>query len=201
MIVDLYILYECGRRLGHGVLRPSLSAFFLGNLRAVAANPERGIGPYLSLLCAPVLGIALMYSAIVLWFAGAFGFFNHLGLGRFSGLAATPGSPFSFWDFLNYSAMTVTTLGHSDIAPDMWLAHVLSVAEWVAGTGWLLVSFAALTALLTPRFEEIAKRQGPPGGTAAGSGLSADEVKVLREEMRGLREELIQARAAGKVQP
>ena len=112
-----------------------------------------GIQPYLSVMIRPLVAFMGSYFVIIAWFAVVFYQFNRLNWGHFDKSFST------FWESLNYSMLTITTLGFDQFKPVDPLMQALTTLEAIVGTAWLVFVFAALTSYLGPYFAKIDQRR------------------------------------------
>jgi hypothetical protein len=125
-------------------------------------------GEYLKAMSLPVLGYALSYLLIVLWFAGCFA-----SAQRWAESGLTPDffpedialknlpEGAGFGEYVYFSLVTAATVGYGDITPVSGITKILTSAEILVGVGWTVVVFGAVIAYLTPRFAEIADSHRP----------------------------------------
>lgn len=56
-------------------------------------------------------------------------------------------SPFSYFDMLYYSLVTITTVGYGDITPTHWISKLFVIGEIMFGLGFVLLLFTMLISL------------------------------------------------------
>ncbi len=145
-----------GLDLGLGTgLGIGLGVFLYPRLQ-VAFRDVPNLWPYLRLIGRPLLGYALAYAALVMWFASVYAaLYRWIGYKAF----ASPFPP-HFGDFLFFAITIFPPIGaYSDLKPLAPLAQIIVAGELIAGVGYTTVLFAAILAYLTPRFAEEARKQ------------------------------------------
>lgn len=142
--------------------------------------------PYLRVMAPSVLGFGAIYLLIVGWFATLYYAIDRVAQSAaFGGVSGTG----LHWQFLTYSLMTVTALGHSTIRPtSLWTAD-LAAAEWLIALGWTVVVFAAVMARVTALFSARLGTEPPVDAPVAHSERLCGEIVELREELRRVRAE------------
>jgi Ion channel len=110
------------------------------------------IWKYFRVVSVPMIGLLAGYLLTMLIFAGYFAaVYRNQPSGSFSGLPENA----AFWDFIYFSLMTISTVGASDIRPEVWQAKLLVAVEAAVAMVWTVVILAAIIAYLEPRFREI----------------------------------------------
>ncbi len=142
-IVMVGLFFWAGATVGHRLIRPGLLE--LGRVR-----------PYLGVMQWPVVGFAVGYLLIVLWFAGLFSSVYHAHPANSFAVAGNATQHATWGTFLYFSFMTISTLGYGDIHPSSALTQALTSIEVFVGIGWTVVVFAAVVAYVTPRFAAMA---------------------------------------------
>lgn len=194
----------------------ALAGLLLGAALRQGALELDDIAKYLRAMLTPVVGYALIYFLIVLWFAGLYGTAVRVGgsqvfdrsqdaavqrllVAHDQGLegSTTPTEP-SFGEFLYFSLMTMTTLGYSDLVPASPLAKGLTSFQAILGTAWLVVGFAAVIAYLEPKFAKInedLERSTPVGDEITG------HLEPLRRDLKTLGDQFAAQATKAQHQP
>ena len=148
-----------GLLAGQHWLRPAQRALFHGHLLSIPERPTAGVAPYLRLLRWPAVAIWLIYGSLMLWFGGLYALLWRSGAGTYGPVGTSGVLHPSLSDFVQFSMMDTAALGYTIIAPLNATARVATWCGWAITSGYLLIAFAALTALLARRFGELARRQ------------------------------------------
>lgn len=135
-----------------GVALGGLAGLFVGRRMRPLLNVLEGVLPYLRAMLVPVGGFAVGYGLVALAFAGLFASAYRLEPAR--AFADAPAAP-SFWHFLHFSLMTMTSLDYGGMEAGSRLTRSIASVEAVMGIAWMVVVFAAVTAYLQPRFVRI----------------------------------------------
>ena len=96
----------------------------------------------------------------------------------------------SIWDGLWWAAQTVSTVGYGDDVPTSVAGRLLAVLTMMIGVTFITVTSAAIASAFVEAGRRRRLEQEVDGGSQAGI---ADEVRVLAEEVRRLRQELERA--------
>ncbi len=141
----------------------SLSTILLKSI-ASSFDALAGVWMYLKVMGQTMIGYALLYCLIVVWFAACFTTFYTADHRSFT----PPADDRSFWDFLYFAVMTFPPLGYSDVHPNSPWTKVLTSTESILGVVMTVVVFVAITAYLSPRFKEIDEQRKAARANAEG---------------------------------
>ncbi|MFC2160994.1 potassium channel family protein [Acidobacteriota bacterium] len=95
---------------------------------------------------AEIIGSLIKYIGGVISFATIFRGLQILLNGK-AFIVQTTSSPFSYFDMLYYSLVTITTVGYGDITPIHWISKLFVMSEIMFGLGFVLLLFTMMISL------------------------------------------------------